>query len=116
MIIAVGTPVDQDGLPNMTHITDAIHSIAESINGYTLIIIRSTVPVGTNQKIEKFLRKRCPDKNFDVVSNPEFLRTGTFVQDFLNPDRIVFGTDSQKAKELICQIYNVHKKNSIPFI
>jgi UDPglucose 6-dehydrogenase len=106
VFVAVGTPKnDADGLPDLTHYHEAVRDIAKSLKDYTLIITKSTVPVGTNRQITKMISEINPDADFDVASNPEFLREGMAVEDFMSPERIVAGIDSKRAKEMISKLY-----------
>ena len=123
LIIAVGTPQNEKGAADLSNVFKVIKIIAESINNYKLIVIKSTVPVGTCKKIESIIRKSA-DKNaqFDVISNPEFLREGKAIKDFKNPDRIIVGINnmgqSSKAKKIMEIIYKpfLKAKNNIYFM
>lgn len=116
IIIAVGTPMDDNGGANLDFIKNAAIDIGEYITKrYVVTIIKSTVPIGTNREIKKIIDKKLSTRNardisFDIVSNPEFLKEGGAIQDFLSPDRIIIGTDSNKAynimKKTLCSIYN----------
>ena len=106
VFIAVGTPSRRgDGHADLTFVYDVAREIAPAINGYTVIVTKSTVPVGTGDKIESILMDLCPNTSFDVVSNPEFLREGSAINDFLRPDRVVIGTASEKAREVMRELY-----------
>lgn len=109
VFIAVGTPQDENGAAYMHYFYDAAQKIAESMDDYTVIVDKSTVPVGTADHIRSLIEKKLAQRglslSFDVVSNPEFLREGTSIQDFMQPDRIIIGTDSKKAKELLKEVY-----------
>lgn len=104
VFIAVGTPSRKDGKADLTYVEAAAQEIARNMNGYKIIVNKSTVPVGTGRKIEKIISKYYKGK-FDVVSNPEFLREGSAIRDFLKPDRIVFGTRTNKARDMMLRIY-----------
>lgn len=108
--IAVGTPPDEDGSADLQHVLKVAGAIGEHMDGYRLIVDKSTVPVGTADKVretvEKVLREREVKFPFDVVSNPEFLKEGAAIADFMKPDRIVVGADSPQAAELIHQLYS----------
>jgi UDPglucose 6-dehydrogenase len=104
IFIAVGTPARQDGKADLTYVEAAAKEIAKNLNSYAVIINKSTVPVGTGRKIEKIISKYYKGK-FDVVSNPEFLREGSAVNDFLKPNRIVFGTRTNRARDVMLAIY-----------
>jgi len=106
IFIAVGTPSLDTGDADLSYVESVAAEIARSINGYKVIVEKSTVPVYTNEWVKRVLvRNGVHPENFDVVSNPEFLREGTAVSDFLHPDRIVVGADSQRAYELLARIY-----------
>jgi UDPglucose 6-dehydrogenase len=106
VMIAVGTPPDpKSGMPDMTACDAAVKEIAMAIKQYTLVITKSTVPVGTNRRIAKMIAEINPNADFDVASNPEFLREGDAVKDFMEAERIVAGVDSKRARELISKLY-----------
>ena len=104
--IAVGTPPRENGEPDLTQVEDVARDIAASMNGYHVVVEKSTVPVQTGKwvrtTIERYNRNRTP---FDVASNPEFLREGSAVADFMNPDRIVIGVESDRARDLLLEVY-----------
>ncbi len=102
--IAVGTPQGQDGAANMQYVMDVAEGIGKSIDGYKVIVDKSTVPVGTADKVTEVIKKYY-DGEFDVVSNPEFLKQGAAVDDFLKPDRVVIGSDSPKATAIMQEVY-----------
>lgn len=107
--IAVGTPPDEDGSADLQYVLAVAKSIAENMSEYRVIIDKSTVPVGTadkvKEKIQAILNERCSQLEFDVVSNPEFLKEGAAVSDFMKPDRIVIGTDNPRTAELLKALY-----------
>lgn len=105
VFIAVGTPEGEDGSADLQYVLAATRSIAKAIDGYTVVVNKSTVPVGTNQKVHDELAKVLSPGSFDVVSNPEFLKEGAAIDDFLSPDRVVIGTDSEKARALMGELY-----------
>jgi len=106
VFIAVGTPTrEEDGHADLTYVFAAAEEIAKSMNGYTVVVTKSTVPVDTAKKIESLIKKANPKAEFDVVSNPEFLREGSAVEDFMRPDRVVVGARSEKAKEVMKKLY-----------
>ena len=104
IFIAVGTPPMADGSVNLDYVKSAAKSIGKAMNGYKVIINKSTVPIGTGNIVKIIISKEYKG-DFDVVSNPEFLKEGTAVADFINPDRIVVGTDSPKAKKIVNDLY-----------
>ena len=106
LFIAVGTPQKTSGEADLTHVEHVARSIAECLPGYRLVVEKSTVPVQTGQWITHTIRTYVKRKHpFDVASNPEFLREGTAIQDFMKPDRIVLGVESRRAKELLTALY-----------
>jgi UDPglucose 6-dehydrogenase len=108
VFIAVGTPSRRgDGHADLTYVYAAAEEIAPNLNGYVVLVTKSTVPVGTGDELDRILRARRPDLDFDVVSNPEFLREGSAINDFMRPDRIVIGTDSERARDVMRQLYRV---------
>jgi UDPglucose 6-dehydrogenase len=106
---AVGTPSDEDGSVDLRYVLDVAHTVGQNINKYLLVVTKSTVPVGTADKvkavIQEELDKRGVSIPFDVASNPEFLKEGTAIKDFMGPDRVVVGTESEKAKNLMERLY-----------
>ncbi len=108
VFIAVGTPSRRgDGHADLSYVYAAAEEIADAMDGYTVVVNKSTVPVGTGDEVEKIIRKRRPDAKFDVVSNPEFLREGSAINDFMRPDRVVIGTESEDARAVMKQLYRV---------
>jgi len=106
VMLAVGTPSRRgDGHADLSYVWAAAEEVAHAINGYTVIVTKSTVPVGTGRKIEAIIRRVRPDAEFDVVSNPEFLREGSAIGDFMRPDRVVVGLDSERARETMTALY-----------
>lgn len=106
VFIAVGTPSRRgDGHADLSYVYAAAEEIARAMDGYTVIVTKSTVPVGTGREVERIIRETCPDADFDVVSNPEFLREGSAIEDFMRPDRVVIGTNSDRAKEVMRDLY-----------
>ena len=103
--IAVGTPQGEDGSADLQYVYTVAKSIAEAMNGYKVIVNKSTVPVGTAEHLTEYIRKNTPF-DFDVVSNPEFLKQGNAVEDFLSPDRVIIGSNSDKATLLMQEIYS----------
>jgi UDPglucose 6-dehydrogenase len=106
VFIAVGTPSRRgDGHADLGYVFSAVEQISDALDGYTVIVTKSTVPVGTGRKVEELIRERRPDAEFDIASNPEFLREGSAINDFMRPDRVVVGTDSDRAREVLREIY-----------
>lgn len=103
--IAVGTPQDEDGSADLHYVLGVAEEIAKAMNGYKVIVDKSTVPVGTAEKVAEIIRKHTY-YDFDVVSNPEFLKQGNAVDDFLSPDRVVIGSNSEKATAIMQEIYS----------
>lgn len=106
VFIAVGTPQDEDGSANMSYVFAVAKEIAQKAQDYKLIITKSTVPVGTGGKIAKIVKDINPNLEFSIASNPEFLREGVAIDDFMNPDRVVVGVEDEKSKEILSQIYS----------
>jgi len=106
VFIAVGTPSRRgDGHADLSFVYGVAKEIAKAMNGYTVIVTKSTVPVGTGDEIEQIIRDARPDAEFDVVSNPEFLREGSAIDDFMRPNRVVIGSGSPRANEVMRQLY-----------
>ena len=105
VLIAVGTPTGKNGDANLTFVYQCAREIAEFISPNTQIIIKSTVPVGTCDEVENIIKENCIHSEFSVISNPEFLREGNAISDFINPDRIVIGTDDQTNKRIMVNLY-----------
>ena len=113
--IAVGTPPDEDGAADLKHVLDVARTIGERMEEYRIVVDKSTVPVGTADKvkaeIERVLKKRGKVIEFDVVSNPEFLKEGAAISDFMKPDRIVIGTANPRTTELLKSLYEPFNRN-----
>ncbi|MDF2366929.1 UDP-glucose/GDP-mannose dehydrogenase family protein [Sneathiella sp.] len=106
VFIAVGTPSRRgDGQADLTYVYAAAKEIAAALTGYTVVVTKSTVPVGTGREVERILHETNPDADFDVVSNPEFLREGAAIEDFMRPDRVIVGTLEKRAQEMMSAIY-----------
>ena len=110
VMITVGTPSRRgDGHADLSYVYEAAREIATAINGYTVIVTKSTVPVGTSEEVAAIIKRERPELvegvDFDVASNPEFLREGSAIQDFMRPDRVVIGTDNQKARDMMQRLY-----------
>ncbi len=106
VFIAVGTPPNKtDGMPDLTALNIVVKEVAKHLKDYTLVVNKSTVPLGTNRSVAKIISETNPDADFDVASNPEFLREGSAIKDFMSPDRIVVGVDSKRAHDVLNKIY-----------
>ena len=106
VMLAVGTPSRRgDGHADLTFINAAATEVADNLNGYTVIATKSTVPVGTGKSLKKLVAERRPDAHFDIVSNPEFLREGSAIGDFMRPDRVVVGIETEEAREMMRALY-----------
>ena len=116
VFLAVGTPPKDDGSADLSYLEAAADSIADNVDGYTVVVTKSTVPVGTNRMLEKRILGRNPRADVDVVSNPEFLREGRAVQDFFHPDRTVIGTGSERARKVLRTVYRALNLISVPFV
>lgn len=117
---AVGTPPDEDGSADLQYVLEVARTFGRAINKYTLLVTKSTVPVGTAAKVKAAIReelgKRGADIEFDVASNPEFLKEGAAVKDFLSPDRVVIGVESERARELMEKLYRPFVLNNYQII
>ncbi len=117
VFIAVGTPSRRgDGFADLSYVHAATREIAGALKGYTVIVTKSTVPVGTGDEVERIVRELRPDAEFAVVSNPEFLREGAAIEDFKRPDRIVVGTEDERARSLMADIYRPLYLNNAPIL
>ncbi|MGR3650508.1 MAG: UDP-glucose dehydrogenase family protein [Roseovarius sp.] len=106
VFIAVGTPTRRgDGHADLTYVMSAAEEVARALTGYAVIVTKSTVPVGTNRKVKQAVIKASPAAEFDVASNPEFLREGAAIEDFMKPDRVVVGVQSTRAQEVMADVY-----------
>lgn len=115
VFIAVGTPSRRgDGHADLSYVYDAAREVAAALNGYTVIITKSTVPVGTGAEVARIVGEARPDAAFDVASNPEFLREGAAISDFMRPDRVVVGTDSDRARDVMRELYRSLFLNETP--
>ena len=110
--IAVGTPSGEDGSCDLQHVLNVVEQIAKSMNGYKIIVNKSTVPVGTAKKVVNIIKKYT-NYSFDVVSNPEFLKQGSAVEDFMSPERIIIGVNSNNAIKIMQEIYSCLKDKII---
>ncbi len=117
VFIAVGTPSRRgDGHADLSYVYDAARQIARSLSGYTLVVTKSTVPVGTGREVARIVRETRPDAEFDIVSNPEFLREGSAIEDFMRPDRVVIGTDGDRARAAMRRLYRPLYLNETPIV
>lgn len=117
VFIAVGTPSRRgDGHADLSYVYAAAEEIASLMDGFTVVVTKSTVPVGTGDEVEAIIRKTRPDADFAVVSNPEFLREGAAIKDFKIPDRVVVGTDSERAREVMRELYRPLFLNETPIL
>ena len=106
VFIAVGTPSRRgDGFADLSFVYEAAKQLAQHLEGYTVIVDKSTVPVGTARNVERIIREANPEADFDVASNPEFLREGAAISDFMRPDRVVIGIESERAEKLLRELY-----------
>ncbi len=106
VFLAVGTPTRRgDGHADLKYVFQAAAEVAEHIQGYTVIVDKSTVPVGTARQVARIMKEENPEADFDVVSNPEFLREGSAISDFMRPDRVVLGVESERAEKLLRELY-----------
>jgi UDPglucose 6-dehydrogenase len=117
VFIAVGTPSRRgDGFADLSFVYDAAREIAAELDGFTIIATKSTVPVGTGDEVDSIVRQLRPDAEFAVVSNPEFLREGAAIEDFKRPDRVVVGTDDERARRLMAELYRPLYINETPMV
>src|SRR5436190_1579036 len=117
VFLAVGTPSRRgDGFADLSYIHDAAHEVAREMQGFTVVVTKSTVPVGSNDEIEAIIAKVAPGAGFAVVSNPEFLREGSAIEDFKRPDRVVVGTEDERARRLLREIYRPLSINETPIL
>ncbi|MEA1933648.1 MAG: UDP-glucose/GDP-mannose dehydrogenase family protein [Thermodesulfobacteriota bacterium] len=118
VFIAVGTPATRrgDGYANLSFVYSAARELAPHLKGYTVIIDKSTVPVGTAGQVERIVKEENPDADFNIVSNPEFLREGAAINDFMRPDRVVIGADSERAVKVMKEVYDPLYLISTPFV
>lgn len=117
VFIAVGTPSRRgDGHADLAYVQEAAREIAAALEGFTVVIVKSTVPVGTGDEVERIIAEAAPKKDAAVASNPEFLREGAAIHDFKHPDRIVVGADDDRAREIVAEIYRPLSLNLPPIL
>lgn len=120
VFIAVGTPADEDGSADLKYVLDVARTIGKNMNKYLVVVTKSTVPVGTAEKVRKAVNEELDHRGvkieFDVASNPEFLKEGVAIKDFMSPERVVVGTDSEKAQKLLSRLYRPFMLNSFRVI
>jgi UDPglucose 6-dehydrogenase len=117
VFIAVGTPTRRgDGHADLSYVYQAARDVVAEIDGFTVIVTKSTVPVGTGDEVERIMRETRPEADFAVVSNPEFLREGAAIADFKRPDRIVIGTDNERARSVMEELYRPLYLNAAPLL
>src|SRR5689334_12264755 len=117
VFVAVGTPSRRgDGHADLSYVYGAAREIAEALDGFTIIVMKSTVPVGTGDEVERIVRETRPDADFAVVSNPEFLREGAAIEDFKHPDRIVVGLEDERARAVMSEVYRPLHLNQGPLL
>ena len=116
IFIAVGTPSLEDGSADLSYVDSVARTIAENLNGYKVIVTKSTVPVGTGERLRNIIQDIRNDGDFDIVSNPEFLREGSAIGDFMRPDRIVIGSGSERATSVMRDLYRPLYLIETPFI
>nr|VFK64106.1 MAG: UDP-glucose dehydrogenase [Candidatus Kentron sp. UNK] len=117
VFIAVGTPFrPKDGNADLSHVYQAARTMAPHLSGYTLVVCKSTVPTGTTRQVYRILETRNPTADFDTASNPEFLREGSAISDFLHPDRVVIGVENERAETLLRELYRPLTAQGIPIL
>jgi UDPglucose 6-dehydrogenase len=117
VFIAVGTPSRRgDGHADLSYVFAAAEEIAQALTGYAVVVTKSTVPVGTSRKVEDIIKNKRPDAQFDMASNPEFLREGSALEDFRRPDRVVVGCDTERAREVMRDVYRPLFLNETPIL
>jgi UDPglucose 6-dehydrogenase len=116
IFIGVGTPPKENGEADLSQVENVVKEICKNLNGYKTIVLKSTVPIGTNRWVKDYIKNETNSDNFDVVSNPEFLREGRAINDFFHPDRVVIGYESEKSKEIIEDIYKSLYLIETPFV
>jgi UDPglucose 6-dehydrogenase len=115
IFIAVGTPTGEDGSADLRHVLEVARQIGKAMNGYKVVVDKSTVPVGTSEKVRETIRKETQHP-FSVVSNPEFLKQGAAIEDFMKPDRVVIGAEDQRAAEIMKELYAPFTRTGAPIM
>jgi UDPglucose 6-dehydrogenase len=115
VFIAVGTPTGEDGSADLQHVIDVVQELARAMNGYKVIVLKSTVPVGTSANVREIIRRETTHP-FSVVSNPEFLKQGAAIDDFMKPDRVVIGVEDPRAAELMRELYKPFTRTGAPIM
>jgi UDPglucose 6-dehydrogenase len=115
VFIAVGTPADEDGAADLSHVLGVARDIARAMNGYKVVVDKSTVPVGTSGKVREVMRRETAHP-FSVVSNPEFLKQGAAIEDFMKPDRVVIGAEDPQAAEIMLELYAPFTRTGAPIM
>lgn len=113
VFIAVGTPPGEDGSADLSHVLTVAKTIGDTMDSYKVVVVKSTVPVGTCDRVREAIASRT-DLEFDVVSNPEFLKEGAAVDDFMKPDRIVIGTETEQARDIMEELYDPFVRTGRP--
>ena len=116
VFIAVGTPPKSDGSADLSYVEEVGKGIATTMDGYKVVVTKSTVPVGTGEKLNTIIRKANPEAEFDIASNPEFLREGSAIEDFMRPDRVVIGAESEQAIAILKDLYRPLYLIETPFV
>ena len=115
VFIAVGTPTGEDGSADLRHVLEVARQIGKSMNGYKVVVDKSTVPVGTSEKVREVIQKETSHP-FSVVSNPEFLKQGAAIEDFMKPDRVVIGAEDQRAAQIMKELYAPFTRTGAPIM
>lgn len=116
VFVTVGTPPMEDGRADTTAVAAAAREFAPALKGYTVVVIKSTVPVGTGPYVERLIAEAAPDADFSIASNPEFLREGSAIRDFMEPDRIVIGYDDERAGTVLRALYTPLEQRDVPIV